>query len=319
MSPWQACEQRAPPSRLYLTARAATRGAARVRTFSACCPSRLVLDLDGELVVDARGPSGEHRPSHWHTVLPLLSPRCVALADTCRRVCARARIFACAPTARLAVAVILPGLPTHTRPRIVWSVATRHVFLFVVSFTPHRVPSRRHTPPCGMLACSPLRVDPGDALLVAARMRIGRDIEEPMRYALQVERVKRAHRTDHGAGGDASGNAPTASLDHPMANGGGLALADASQPIGMMRSPFVVPFRSVAHVNEFPDDARTSFAAEACSEIGQALRASLVRCVMPCAIALAVATHRQVHVPGSSFPGVPHGHAKVKLSARAGP
>ena len=34
---------------------------------------RLVLDEEAALVVESRGPRGEHRKSHWQTVLPLLS------------------------------------------------------------------------------------------------------------------------------------------------------------------------------------------------------------------------------------------------------
>ena len=36
---------------------------------------RLVLDDEATLVVESRGPHGEHRKSHWQTVLPLLSAR----------------------------------------------------------------------------------------------------------------------------------------------------------------------------------------------------------------------------------------------------
>ena len=36
---------------------------------------RLVLDEEATLVVDSRGPLGEHRKSHWQTVLPLLAAR----------------------------------------------------------------------------------------------------------------------------------------------------------------------------------------------------------------------------------------------------
>jgi len=36
---------------------------------------RLVLDKEAALVVESRGPRGEHRKSHWQTVLPLLSAR----------------------------------------------------------------------------------------------------------------------------------------------------------------------------------------------------------------------------------------------------
>ena len=36
---------------------------------------RLVLDEAAALVVDSRGPRGEHRRSHWQTVLPLLAAR----------------------------------------------------------------------------------------------------------------------------------------------------------------------------------------------------------------------------------------------------
>ena len=33
------------------------------------------MDEEASLVVDSRGPRGEHRKSHWQTVLPLLSAR----------------------------------------------------------------------------------------------------------------------------------------------------------------------------------------------------------------------------------------------------
>jgi protein arginine N-methyltransferase 1 len=36
---------------------------------------RLLMDEEASLVVDSRGPRGEHRKSHWQTVLPLLSAR----------------------------------------------------------------------------------------------------------------------------------------------------------------------------------------------------------------------------------------------------
>uniref|UniRef100_A0A7S2CCS0 Uncharacterized protein n=1 Tax=Haptolina brevifila TaxID=156173 RepID=A0A7S2CCS0_9EUKA len=47
---------------------------------------RLQLDVEGELVVMARKPRGEHASSHWHTVLPLLaaSPRRVYSGDVVR-------------------------------------------------------------------------------------------------------------------------------------------------------------------------------------------------------------------------------------------
>jgi len=47
---------------------------------------RLQLDVAGELVVQARGHGGAHQPSHWHTVLPLLSatPKRVAPGDQVR-------------------------------------------------------------------------------------------------------------------------------------------------------------------------------------------------------------------------------------------
>jgi hypothetical protein len=36
---------------------------------------RLILDEAGTLVVESRGPRGEHQKSHWQTVLPLLAAR----------------------------------------------------------------------------------------------------------------------------------------------------------------------------------------------------------------------------------------------------
>ena len=66
--------------------------AAMARTLSglACWP-RLELDVDGEIVIESRGPNGEavHRSehaTHWQTVLPLLAPRplTVAPGDTVR-------------------------------------------------------------------------------------------------------------------------------------------------------------------------------------------------------------------------------------------
>lgn len=36
---------------------------------------RLVLNPKGTLVVESRGPKGEHHKSHWQTVLPLMSAR----------------------------------------------------------------------------------------------------------------------------------------------------------------------------------------------------------------------------------------------------
>lgn len=36
---------------------------------------RLVLDPAGTLVVESRGPRGQHQKSHWQTVLPLMSGR----------------------------------------------------------------------------------------------------------------------------------------------------------------------------------------------------------------------------------------------------
>lgn len=35
---------------------------------------RLVLDQEGELVVESRGPKGEHQKSHWNTLVSLMSP-----------------------------------------------------------------------------------------------------------------------------------------------------------------------------------------------------------------------------------------------------
>merc|ERR1712039_1162874 len=35
---------------------------------------RLVLDTAGEIVVESRGPLGEHQKSHWQTLLSLMSP-----------------------------------------------------------------------------------------------------------------------------------------------------------------------------------------------------------------------------------------------------
>merc|ERR1711920_944104 len=35
---------------------------------------RLVLDTEGELVVDSRGPMGEPQKSHWQTVVSLMNP-----------------------------------------------------------------------------------------------------------------------------------------------------------------------------------------------------------------------------------------------------
>ena len=56
----------------------------------ACWP-RLELDVDGEIVLESRGPNGEpversEHATHWQTVLPLLAPRPVPLApgDTVR-------------------------------------------------------------------------------------------------------------------------------------------------------------------------------------------------------------------------------------------
>jgi hypothetical protein len=36
---------------------------------------RLILDEEGTLVVESRGPKGEHQKSHWQTVLPLMAAR----------------------------------------------------------------------------------------------------------------------------------------------------------------------------------------------------------------------------------------------------
>ena len=41
---------------------------------------RLLLDPQGTLVVESRGPNGEHQKSHWQTVLPLMAARPVAVA-----------------------------------------------------------------------------------------------------------------------------------------------------------------------------------------------------------------------------------------------
>mmetsp|Transcript_109792 Transcript_109792/g.173457 ORF Transcript_109792/g.173457 Transcript_109792/m.173457 type:complete len:86 (+) Transcript_109792:143-400(+) len=36
---------------------------------------KMVLDAEGTLIVDSRGPNGEPQKSHWQTVLPILSTR----------------------------------------------------------------------------------------------------------------------------------------------------------------------------------------------------------------------------------------------------
>ena len=36
---------------------------------------KLELDPSGEIVVEARGPTGEHLESSWQTLLPLIAPR----------------------------------------------------------------------------------------------------------------------------------------------------------------------------------------------------------------------------------------------------
>lgn len=36
---------------------------------------RLILDPEGTIVVESRGPNGEHSKSHWQTVLPLVAAR----------------------------------------------------------------------------------------------------------------------------------------------------------------------------------------------------------------------------------------------------
>jgi SAM-dependent methyltransferase len=59
-------------------AKAVAAGAAYALSGVACWP-RLVLDPQGTLVVDSRGPRGEHQKSHWQTVLPLLSARPVTV------------------------------------------------------------------------------------------------------------------------------------------------------------------------------------------------------------------------------------------------
>ena len=35
---------------------------------------RLILDPEGKIVVESRGPLGEHQKSHWPTLLTLMSP-----------------------------------------------------------------------------------------------------------------------------------------------------------------------------------------------------------------------------------------------------
>jgi len=55
-------------------ARRVSVGAARSLSAIALWP-RLVLDPEGTLVVESRGPKGEHQKSHWQTVLPLLATR----------------------------------------------------------------------------------------------------------------------------------------------------------------------------------------------------------------------------------------------------
>lgn len=50
--------------------------AAVARSFSGIAMwPRLVLDEAGTLIVESRGPRGEHQKSHWQTVLPLMSSR----------------------------------------------------------------------------------------------------------------------------------------------------------------------------------------------------------------------------------------------------
>ena len=36
---------------------------------------RLLLDPEGSIVVESRGPKGEHQKSHWQTVIPLMAAR----------------------------------------------------------------------------------------------------------------------------------------------------------------------------------------------------------------------------------------------------
>ena len=43
---------------------------------------RLVLDPEGALVVESRGPRGEHAKSHWQTVVPLMAARPALVAPS---------------------------------------------------------------------------------------------------------------------------------------------------------------------------------------------------------------------------------------------
>ena len=45
---------------------------------------RLILDEEGTLVVESRGPKGEHQKSHWQTVLPLMAARPATVAPSQR-------------------------------------------------------------------------------------------------------------------------------------------------------------------------------------------------------------------------------------------
>ena len=60
-------------------ARSIAAGAARSLSGIALWP-RLVLDPEGTIVVESRGPRGETQKSHWQTVLPLLAARPVEVA-----------------------------------------------------------------------------------------------------------------------------------------------------------------------------------------------------------------------------------------------
>ena len=59
---------------------AAQIASAAARSFSGIAMwPRLTLDPEGSLVVESRGPRGEHQKSHWQTVLPLMASRPVSV------------------------------------------------------------------------------------------------------------------------------------------------------------------------------------------------------------------------------------------------